>query len=65
MAFFKLNGAAAAPSRNRPGAKPAPAKKAAPRRATGFAPAGGLAGSLAFAGAASAEAPDETNFARF
>jgi methyl-accepting chemotaxis protein len=65
MSFFKLAGTTAQVARAKPTHKSGTMKKAAAavkRAGAGFTPAGGLAGGLAFAGA---DAPDESQFARF
>jgi hypothetical protein len=66
MSFFKLASGSAAVAHHKPTGKTAVAKKktvaSSKRGGMGFNPAGALAGSMAFAGA---EAPDESQFARF
>jgi methyl-accepting chemotaxis protein len=67
MAFFKFAGSATTLARARPPVRTATAKRAAAaarRGGAGLALTGGLAGGLAFAGAG-ADAPDESQFARF
>jgi methyl-accepting chemotaxis protein len=65
MSFFKLTSGASATAHHKPTGKTAIAKKktaSSKHGGMGFNPAGALAGSLAFAGA---DAPDESQFARF